>query len=203
MLKQVLRAMIVLAVLGAMSSPAWAGGINAILDDPTTGGGPFSYYLPYGSNSPYSMTWQTCSPYYNGTTGTSPVPPGELASGYKDCLAITNNTGSAITNLVLDIPDSNPSGTFTSCLVSGSTTGFSCSISSTGSGSSTVWALDFTGIPGFANSTEIYIGVGLPSDDLSGLGNPTVITPTYDPSTLTLLAVGIAMLAMGGIRRYA
>jgi hypothetical protein len=194
MLKQVLRVVIVSALVLAVASPAWAGTINVILDDPTTGGGYLSYFLPYGSSNPYNMVWQNCTGY----SATSPVPPDEAAAGYKDCLAITNNTDSAITNLILTIPDTG--GDTFLCSVSGSVTGFGCSSSTAGG----VVTLDFVGLPGFLNNTEIYIGVGLPDQVVTDLGNPTVYVPTYDPSTLVLLAVGMAMLAMGGgIRRYA
>jgi len=205
MVKQVLKAAIVIAVLLTVASPAWAGSINVILDDPTVGGGPLAYFLPYGSNSPYSMTWQSCGGY--PTTG--PVPPNEPAAGYLNCLAIVNNTGTAITDLILSIPDSS-ADTFL-CSVSGFTTGFSCSASSSGG----IETLEFTGIPGFLNNTEIYIGVGCAASNpavgctdtgtqnVSGLGNPTVLVPTYDPSTLVLLMAGMSMLAMASIRRYA
>jgi hypothetical protein len=191
MLKQALKVMIVSAVLMAVASPAWAGTINVILDDPTAGGGNLAYFLPFGSSSPYNLVWQTCS------GANSPVPGYEPAAGFLDCLAIVNNTGNAITNMILTIPDSGPDSFL--CSVSGSITGFGCS-SSTGAG---VVSLDFVGLPGFTNNTEIYIGVGLPGQTVTGLGNPTLYVPTHDPSTLVLLAVGMAMLAMGGVRRYA
>jgi len=206
MLKQVLKALMVVAVLLAVASPAWAGGINAILDDPTSSLGTSAYSLAPGTSGPYSIPqWDQCSPYPPVPGG----PGGEPASGYELCLALINNTESNITNLMLNIPDSNPD-TFT-CIVSGASTGFGCSVSSAPG----MVTLDFVGIPGFQYNTEIYIGVGCAAtnaadgctgtgtQDVTGVGLPTITTPTYDPSTLVLLAVGMAMLAIGGVRRYA
>jgi hypothetical protein len=201
MLKQVLRAGVIAALLVAVASPAWAGTINVILDDPTGGGQPgVPWILPYGSNNPYNLMWQPC----NGPD--SPVPGNELAATghYQDCLAILNNTGFSITNLILTIPDNNSSDNF-SCTVPppvvnpSIATGFGCSSSNVGG----VVTLDFIGTPGFQPNTEIYVGVGLPGDDLSGIGQPTALVPSYDPSTLVLVVVGMSMLTMAGVRRYA
>ena len=200
MLKQVLRVLTVLAVLLLLASPASANQVSVILDDPIYGG-TFGapWVLPYGSNNPYNMMWQTC------TGPNSPVPGNEPAAtgNYQDCLAITNLTGSAITNLILTIPDSISTDTF-ACTVPppvnpATATGFSCFSSNVGG----LVTLDFLGIPGFQPSTTIFIGVGLPGENVGGLGNPTGYVPTHDPSTLVLLGVGMAMLAMGGLRRYA
>ena len=200
MQKQVIKALIVSALLIAVASPAWANGVNVILDDPTLGGQPgVPWILPFGSNNPYSMMWQPC------TGSNSPVPGNEPAAtgNYQDCLAIVNNTGFAITNLILTIPDSNSSDTF-NCTVPpavnpNNNTGFGCTASNVGG----VVTLDFEGIPGFQPSTEIYIGVGLPDQDVTGLGNPTARIPTYDPSTLVLMLAGMTALGICGIRRYA
>ena len=192
MLKQVLKVLIVSLMMLAVASPAWAGAINVILDDPTLGGGPLAYFLPFNSSNPYNMVWQTCS------GANSPVPSYEPASGYQDCLAIVNNTGFAITNLELTLTV--PSGFDSApCLVSDSTTGFGCTSTIAGG----ILTLDFVGLPGFINNTEIYIGVGLPGEDVTGIGNPSASVPTYDPSTLVLVLTGMAVLGICGVRRYA
>src|SRR5271155_5321269 len=99
MLKQVSRAVIVIAVLLALASPVWANSVNVILDDPTLGGGQLGYFLPPGTTGPYSMMWQSC--------GYPPTDPTEPASHYTACLAIVNNTGSIITDfsVTIDITD--------------------------------------------------------------------------------------------------
>ncbi len=204
MLKQVLKIMIVPVVLLVLASPAWAGGLGVIFDDPVNGGGTGSYVLPYGSTPVYTtMTWQSCTAQYTNTAD-GPVPIYEPAAGsgteanaYAECLAITNNTDTNITSMSLILTD--PGVDTVSCLVEASSTGFSCTSTDVGG----VVTLNFSGIPGFGNNTEIFIGVGAPGDDVSNLGEPTLALPTYDPSTLVLLASGMALLAMGGLRRMA
>ncbi|HUJ41486.1 MAG TPA: hypothetical protein VLW54_13175 [Candidatus Acidoferrales bacterium] len=191
MQKQVLKVTVVLALMLALASPSWASTVNVILDDPTTGGGSLAYFLPYGSTGPYDVSWQAC------TGSSSPVPGDELASGYQKCLAIVNNLGYSVTHLVLNIPD--PSNDAFNCSVSDPSLGFTC----TSSYSDGIETLIFDGIPGFAKNTEIYIGVGLPGDDVRDLGNPNLDVPTHDPNTLVLLLAGITLLAMAGVRRYA
>jgi hypothetical protein len=196
MLKQVLKMVVVPVVLLALASPVWAGTVTSILDDPTLGGGTGAYFLPYGSSSPYNMVWQNCTGYPTN----SPVLPTEPAAAYQDCLAIVNNTGANITTLQLymTLPPGLTGDSFP-CLVSASSTGFSCTETVNGG----TLGLVFTGIPGFGNNTEIYIGVGASGEDVTNLGNPEVLVPTYDPSTLVLLASGMAFLAMGAFRRTA
>jgi len=204
MLKQVLKVSIVAVVMMVVASPTWAGGLGVIFDDPTTGGGSGSYVLPYGSTPVYTtMTWQSCTAQYTNVAD-GPVPIYEPAAGstfeanaYAECLAITNNTGSAITSMSLILTD--PGVDTVTCLVSAPSTGFSCTSTDVGG----VVTLDFSGIPGFGNNTEIYIGVGAPGDNVSDLGEPTLALPTYDPSTLMLLATGMALLAIGAVRRTA
>jgi len=82
-------------------------------------------------------------------------------------------------------------------------TNVSCSGTLTNAGDTVT--LDFNGGLAIPPSTQnlistFYIGeIGVdPTQITSNVG-----VPTHDPSTLVLLAVGMAMLAIGGVRRYA
>ena len=96
MLKQVLRITILSAVVLAVASPAWAGTINVMLDDPIFGTGGPNLYQIYPGASPTLLSWQGC--------GSPPVPSGEGVYGYTDCLAFANDTNTYLTTFEIMIP---------------------------------------------------------------------------------------------------
>jgi len=206
MLKQVLKVTVVLALLVAVASPAWANNVNVILDDPTYGGGNLGYFLPPGTTGPYNLAWQSC--------GYPPTDPTEPAATYTACLAVVNNTGNTITDFSVTIDITDPTspllGDTFSC-ATGALNITNCSSLSFQLDVPTV--LEFTGTPGVLNGGEFYIGISGSDvtnscDSTTGvctsdLPDPIAKIPTHDPSTLVLLLAGMTLLAMRGVRRLA
>jgi len=201
MLTKVLRATVIMAVLLAVASPAWANNVTVILDDPTpTGGGGSPYQLTGGG--PWDTPWQSC--------GNPPVPGYEGASGYSDCLALLNNVpnpsgpgGATLTSVLLTLTEVPALAGATLVCLDPEGASNNCGSLPTLSGSGTV-TISFTGLD-IPSNYEFFIGAGAPGENVpSNLPDAGVQVPTYDPGTLTLLAVGLAMLATGGaVRRYA
>jgi len=202
MLKQACKLLIVPLALLAFASPTWANGLGVILDPPST-----PVVLPTGSfyditpgNFLFLVTWGSCS---------QPGMPSAF-SGDAGCMILANDSGGPITSLSLiftvngaldglDLSCTNPLGdphlSSNTCsdlsgpLVSGDTVD--------------VTFFGGTPIPGSTplNTSFFYIAeTGVPYTSLPMFG---VSVPTYDPSTLVLLATGMAFLAMGAFRRAA
>jgi hypothetical protein len=198
MVKLVWKALFVFALLLVMGSPAWAGKINVMLD-PVSGGGNYPYYLLPG-NGASLISWQSCT----GPPPTGPLPtagPGSEFLGDAACLAFTNYSGGNILslNLTIDIPAGSPLiGDTIQCSNEDSFLTYNCGTITIGPGPLT---LTFAGGSPVEPGDTIFIGET--TSDGNTLPNPMVSMPSYDPSTLVLLAAGIGMLAMCGVRRYA
>ena len=209
--KQALKVMVLAVVLVAFTSPAWANGLGIVFDPgppSPPGGGTNLYYLETGG--PYTVSWQTCAVEPSG-----PLPPSGPGSGFigdPACLGFANYTGNQISTLTLQ---------FT---VGGALDGLTLSCSNTDSYLATnncssysspltdgeMVTLVFTGPVNVPPVTDFFFAAVTTDSN----GNPitipdfsmpdsTLTVPAYDPSTLVLLTVGIAMLGMCGIRRYA
>jgi hypothetical protein len=196
MLKQVLKVMIVPLVLLALASPAWAGGAGTIILDPPISLPPGMFGIISIQGADYSAAWGSCTqagvPMSLQTeletlAGTSSVPSD------SGCVLLINETGAAITDVTLTI--TLPDVSTLQCLsIDPALTNNTCPSSISGP-----VTVDFSG--------------GQPIPDLGGfiiaeLGeDPTTLPPLgivaadYDPSTLVLLAAGMAFLAMGAVRR--
>jgi len=191
----------------AMSSPAWADDINIIFDPvqgiPFDGG-----YLINQQGVNYTVTWGSCDPSVNTslalatdfTTFMANNTPAGMKSG---CLAFVNGTGAPITEVDLTIVSnglSNDNETFCQS-IDVYLTNATC----TGSLSEGGVTLTFNGGSSIPPSTQTMASMFF----IGEIGvDPSLITtdvsaPTYDPSTLVLLLVGMTILGMYGMRRYA
>jgi len=200
MLKQVLKVMFVPVVLLALASPAWAGSAGTIIFDPPIPlpSGVFGVISIPGAT--YNASWGSCTQSgvpsdlqaeLESLAGTSSVPSD------SGCILLINETGAPISYETLSI--TLPGVTSLTCLsIDSFLTSNNCP--STVSGTETV-TLNFTGgTPVPELSGFIIAELGL---DPSGLPPAGIMVPTYDPSTLMLLATGMAFLAMGAVRRVA
>lgn len=201
MLKQVLKLLGVLAVLLALATPASAGGLGVVFDPTPPGGGTNLYYLQ--TNGLYSVSWQPCAIEPSG-----PLPVGSdlLTDGAVACLGFANDTGAAIAslNLIFTVSSALNGFTLTCSTPDPYLSNNNCAAYSSGLTTGEVVDLSFTAT-GPSNEVpanyDFYFG-------LTGISSSVVPpveiqVPTYDPGTLVLLIVGIAMLGMAGIRRVA
>lgn len=202
MLKQVLGALIVLVVVLAVPSPASAGGLGVIFDPiPSLGCGANQDLFCLVNNGAYSFNWQNCAVEPSGVLPTNSPLIGDAA-----CVGVANDTGGpiasvwlsftvtpALNNLQLTCSYADPFLSNNNCAVysGGLTTGEQVTLTFTATGPS-------NDVPA---NTNFYFGLtGISSSNAPPAG---IQVPTYDPNTLVLLAVGIAVLAMGGVRRVA
>jgi len=194
MLKMI-RFLILPLLLLALAAPAWADDINIYVDQSDDS---FTT-VPYNGGV-LMVSWQTCAPGV----------PGNNANIYngQGCLYLFNNTPNTIEELTLSFTAPNNVGVWSgvTCAGDGTFAVLSCPSTIPADGMVTI---DFEGGPGVAPYTaffisegNIYTDTGVPADEMP---ETDVLVPTYDPNTIVLLLVGMAMLAMGGIRarRYA
>ena len=203
MLKQVLKVMIVPVVLLALASPAWAGGLTVIFDPlippPPPSSGP--YYIVTPTGGPYTVSWSDCSAF--GLQYTAPALYTYLmnnaGSSPTACMGFMNGTGATINFLDLNITTS-VSQPVTCTTLDQTLNNSECVQNTPGE-------LDFFGTLGIPYSYPPPTGTGLTQFFFAEIGvsasdiSTTVQVPSYDPSTLMLLATGMAFLAMGGLRR--
>jgi len=203
MLKQVLKVMIVPIVLIALASPVWAGGLGITLDPdpPPPGGGTNLYYLT--SEGPFTVTWQNCA-----TEPSGPLPTGSALSGDIACLGFANDTGADISSLTLQFTVTSAlNGLTLTCANDPGDTYLAannCSDYGTLTTGELV-SLTFNAPVDVPPNYDFYFGVTSTDSGvtMSDIPTATLALPTYDPSTLVLLATGMAFLAMGAFRRTA
>ena len=208
MLKQVLKVMIVPVVLISLASPVWAGGLGITLDpSPAPPGGGANDYQLY-TEGPFTVSWQPCTtsnpsnppPY-------GPLPTGSLLIGDVACLGFVNDTGADISSLTLQFTVTSALNglTLTCSNDPGDTYLAANNCSSYGTLSTGEFvSLTFNAPVDVPPNYDFYFGVTSTAPlTLSDIPDTGLSLPTYDPSTLMLLATGMAFLAMGTLRRTA
>jgi len=186
-----LRLIVLPVILLALAAPAWADDINMILD-PGTPPQVGSFYLIQSVGTLYDVAWGSC---------TQPGVPSSM-SGDAGCMLFINQTGQPITDLLLSFTvNSVLAGQTVTCTnLDSYLTSNTCAANGTLTLGQMVNADFFGGTP-IPDESAFFIGEnGVPYQNLPPL---TLDVPAHDPSTLLLLAVGIGMLALSGIRRFA
>lgn len=192
------KVLVVPALLLFLASTASADDLNIIFDPSFVVQDVNSTTI--GGAGPITVSWQTCAPG---------VPAGQpQIYNAAGCLYFYN-AGPAITHLILTFvvppePSYNPTvWTGITCIVLDSTLPSTNCPSSIVTGQTVT--LDFIGTTGIPTGAFFYIAENDSNGGVKPADMPafTVLVPTYDPSTLTLLATGIGLLALGGMRRYA
>ena len=152
--------------------------------------------------NPVSVSWGSCPSF--------PGIPAQI-SGAQGCLNLVNSGDTTITSLTLSFttPPQEPSAPgfdpfawtgFTCTLIDPSFSGAVCPEET---GLNQMVTLSFTG-PGIAPGQMFFIGEnGAPLTGDGAMPITSVMASDYDAGTLTLLAAGIALLAVSGLRRYA
>lgn len=198
MLKLGLKVLLLVGVLLAVASPSFASGLGIVFDPtPSLGCGENQDLYCLVNNGTYSVAWQNCAVEPAGV-----LPSGSTLIGDTACIGVANDTGAPIpqVSLVLDITGSLVGAPLTCTNNDNSLSINNCTMYSSGLPAGFV-TLSFTAtdpsndIPTNMNFYFAVTGGQAPPIDLQ--------VPTHDPSTLVLLAVGMAMLAIGGVRRYA
>ena len=205
------RLWVVAAIVLALAVPAWANNLNTIIDPipSPAGGGQNLYYLT--SNGPWSVSWQTC----NSVLGTPPGPlppsgPGSEFIGDPACLGFANYTGAGISNLSLVFTVSGAlDGLTLTCSNADSYLGTNnCASYSSPLTDGEVVALTFSAPTVVPVNYDFFFAVTTTDSNgnpitIPGFSMPDsgILLPTYDPSTLVLLATGLGLLGLGGVRR--
>jgi len=200
MLRQVLKAVILTAVLLTFTSSAWAGGLGVIFDPVLVPDSFTGYYDITQVGVPYTgAVWSSCAFAQSRYVG-QPTDPFADATG---CMYFVNDTGVPITDLNISFDYTGLTTQSFGCTFPDNTlSGNPCPTSiSTGT-----IPLEFDGGNPIPPSTplnlELFI-VGLTGADPSAFVPDSLQVPTHDPSTLLLLASGIGLLGLCSFRRAA
>jgi len=204
---RVLKYIVAAAIVLMLALPAWADDLQVIVDPSPTP--PPYFYVISGGSAPVSVSWEPCA---------SGVPAGDPAIYNSAACLYFYNSGPTIydLNLTFTVPMTEPSYDLTAftaitcTIIDSSFAGATCPGSVTPGETVTLSFYGGSGIPtGFfaigendggclATATTTCSGVA-PGDMPGG----AALVPTYDPSTMVLLLVGMSMLAVVGIRRVA
>jgi len=198
-----LRLLVVPAVLLLLAGTASASDLNIIIDPSfvvnEVGGTGVS------GSGPVTVSWGSCPNF--------PGIPSQIANA-QGCLNLVNSGNTTITDLTLffTTPSSEPNAPgfdpfawtgITCTIIDSSFSNASCPGET---GLNQPVTIHISGGGGIAPGQFFFIGEnGAPTDPTLAGAMPitTLLVPTHDPSTLVLLALGVAVLAMGGLRRYA
>jgi len=202
MLKQVLKVLIVPVVLVALASPVWAGGLGITLDPSPAppGGGTNLYYLT--TEGPFTVSWQNCAVEPSG-----PLAVGSPLAGDIACLGFANDTGADISSLTLQFTVTSVLNGLTLTCANDPGDNYLAANNCSDYGTLTTGefvSLTFNAPIDVPPNYDFYFGVTSTAPlTISDIPDTGLSLPTYDPSTLVLLATGMAFLAMGGLRRTA
>jgi hypothetical protein len=186
------RLLAILAFALAIASPAWADDINIIFDPtPATIG---SLNLIQQAGTTYSVNWVPC---------TSPGVPAGL-QGDEGCLLFLNQTGAPITDLSITfvVTAALNGQSFVCTNAPGDTHLSTNTCNGTLQTGETVTA-EFSGGQSVGDEMAFFIAENSGGTPLDQLPTVDLDIPDFDPSTLTLLATGMALMAAGAIRRMA
>lgn len=197
---KVLTVVGLVAVLSVLALPASANNLNVIFDPTPTpaGGGTNLYYLT--NEGPWSVSWQPCQAVPGG-----PLPPSSPLIGDVACLGFANYTNADINSLNLTFTASGAlDGLVLNCSnVDSYLNTNNCATYSSPLTDGEVVNLTFSGPLDVPANFDFFFGVTSDSSALTGMPDSTITLPTHDPGTLLLLASGIALLALCGLRRRA
>lgn len=196
-MKQARLLLIAVLALSFAASSAFATDIRIIFDpSPPDPGATFTNIYPSDIGSPLPIAWQSCS--NQGIPASLSSPPFNAVA----CLAMNNVSGQSISQLTIDFTVSSLlNGQTVDCVNADSfLTVNNCPTGTLTTGQNV--SITFSGGTPVPNNTDMFFGA-----EAAGLTDPSQFPPVSvtaapEPSTLTLLPIGLLILGLGyGWRR--